>query len=1043
MIGSPIAGRNRSESEKLIGFFVNTLVLRSDLSGNPTFRELLTRVRETSLGAYAHQDLPFEKLVEEVKPDRDLSRNPLFQVMLILQNVPTSGQKMADVTAGPFVTGGHSAKFDLTLIAAEKTDGLRVTFEYNTDLFEQATIDRMLAQFEMLLRSAVAKPGEKIAALQLLSAAEQRLILEEWNATELDYPRDLCLHEVFAHQAKKAPERMAVVFGKQQITYGELHSRSNQLARYLRNKGVGPETRVGLVVERSHRYGGRPARNSESRRSVRAPRSRVSSRTYCLRSTGCEVAGASDSGLSTRSDAGVGRPTDSPRCRLAPDFSRKRRRLAQRCAAGKPRLRALHLGSTGKPKGVQIEHRNLVNFLTSMQKEPGLTQDDTLVAVTTLSFDIAGLELYLPLVTGAKIVLASREQAADGKRLVELLSESQATLLQATPATWRMLLEVGWSGNRRLKALCGGEALPPELANQLQPLCGELWNMYGPTETTIWSSVCKVDSPLGSTASIGRPIGNTSMYVLDAQRNPVPIGVSGELYIGGDGVARGYLNRPELTAEKFISDPFSKPGARLYRTGDLARFLPDGNIHFLGRADFQVKIRGFRIELGEIESLLAQYPAVQQAMVLVREDRPGDTRLMAYVIAKPGQKIVSGEVRDFLKKKLPQYMVPSAVATLDAFPLTPNGKVDRRALAALNVSAPQDDSTYIGPRDRFEVKMIEIWQRVLGMQNIGIRDNFFELGGHSLLAVRLLAEIEKEAGYKIPLAAIFREATVEAMAAMLSDGPGCYSETTVTEIQKGNGRPPLFCVATPGVNTVGYFVMARHMGADQPIYRLQAPGFAVRYRPYSDQEWNNFATEYIKAMRQIQPEGPYFLVGMCHGAKAAFEMARRLEAEGQQVAMLGIIDTWVLENTQNRYLWKIYYYYDRLRRLSQLSFHYQATYVKSMLKRLVMRRKNPKLWRAVYWPGAEFVAPSYGGKVTLFKMPRQPFYYKRDPLMGWSQRARGGVEVRVVHVGHLQMLREPQVQVLAAELRACLQKEHEKYATVPDQSVAIDTSGIR
>lgn len=1032
VVGSPIAGRTNAAVEKLIGFFVNTLVLRIDLSGDPTFRELLARSRETAMGAYAHQDLPFEKLVEELKPERDLSRNPLFQVMLILQNVPASGQKMADVQAGSFLIPAERAKFDLSLIAAETTDGLRATFEFNTDLFDISTVKRMAIHFQNLLYAVVADPSWKASDAPLLSTAEQRQLLVDWNETDAAFPQ-VCVHELITAQAQLTPERIAVVFDKQLLTYAELDARSNQLARYLRKAGVGQETLVGLCLERSTdmlvallailKAGGAYIPLDPT-----YPADRIQ---FILDDAQAPVLVTQQSVLSnlTTLDAST-IVLDAVQSEIGCESTAP---LALSLKPGSLAYVLYTSGSTGKPKGVQIEHRSLVNFLVSMAKQPGILASDTLVAVTTLSFDIAGLELYLPLITGAKIVLASREQAADGDKLLTLLHEARATVLQATPATWRMLLDSGWAGSPSLKALCGGEAMPADLAEQLVPRCAELWNMYGPTETTIWSSIYKVEGKLNGAAPIGRPIDNTTMYVLDSRLQPVPVGVAGGLYIGGDGVARGYFQRAELTSDRFLSDPF-RPGQRIYRTGDLAKFQSDGSIQFLGRADFQVKVRGFRLELGEIEANLARISEVQQSVVVVREDRPGDARLVAYLVFHPGQSATPSDLRAQLKQSLPDYMIPGTFVTLDALPLTPNGKIDRKALPQPEVT--RDPLMAAGPRDDFEHIVLRVWERILGVSHIGVTDDFFELGGHSLLAVRMLSEIKRSTGREIPLAELFRGATVEHLAKLLRGETPPMSHLTVTAIHRDGALPPFYAVVSPGLNSLGYLTLSKILGTEQPVYKLQGPGEKVLHRPFTPQEYERMATDYVRSMRAEQPEGPYYFGGMCQGAHIAFAMARVLESQGQTVGLLAIFDTWVIENNQRRSLWYLYYYGQRLKKFWKLSLRRKLASFSSVVRKkakgvATIGTPSRNAWRASYWPGKDFIPTQVNTLITVFKIPKQPFYYVRDPFMGWASRTTTSVEIEPIEAKHLLMLRKPWVKNLGLALGERLRQAQGRPKTDP------------
>ncbi|HKS73594.1 MAG TPA: amino acid adenylation domain-containing protein [Terriglobales bacterium] len=1023
VVGTPIAGRNHPEIERLIGLFVNTLLLRTNLSGNPTFLELLERVRKTAMGAYAHQEVPFERLVEELKPERDLSRNPLFQVLFVLQNLPRDEWKMTGVTPIPFQAKGETEKFDLSVTLVEKANGLKATFGYNTDLFDEATIVRMVGHFRRLLEAIAVDPEQYIADLPLLTDAEEQKLLVDFNHTAADYPRDSSVYGLFEAQADRTPDAIAVIFQGEQITYRELNQRANQIAHYLRKSGVGPDILVGIYVERALNMvagilGILKAGGAYVPLDPAYPKDRIA---FILENAQAPVLLTQQSLLETLP------PLGAKAIQLDADWPAiSQESIENPAPTSSPKNLAYVLytsGSTGKPKGVQIEHRNLVNFLTTMNKEPGLTASDVLLAVTTLSFDIAGLELYLPLINGATVLLTSREQAADGKELIALLENSGVTVLQATPATWRMLIESGWKGHSNLKALCGGEALPPDLADQLLSRCGELWNMYGPTETTIWSSVYRVVSTLANTAPIGRPIANTTMYVLDARKQPVPIGVPGELYIGGDGVARGYWKRPELTAEKFLADPF-REGERMYRTGDLAKFMSDGNIQFLGRADFQVKVRGFRIELEEIEAVLAQHPSVQQGVVIVREDRPGDKRLVGYLIPKPNLDPSTVELREHLKGSLPEYMVPQVFVKLPSLPLTPNGKINRRALPSPDWSQLESLGS-VPARDQLELMLVRIWQKVLGLPQVGITDNFFDLGGHSLLAARLLAEVEKVTGRQIPLSALFRGATVESLAQILREGSEANPDPVVMEIQAGNGSLPFFAIASPGVDTLGYALLARHMGSDQPLYKLQAHEPVVERRPFTEDELRQLSQEYIAAMRAVQPQGPYCIGGMCEGVQIAERMVLELEAQGQQVGLFAIFDTWVLQHSQDPWRWRLYYYQQRLRSLRKISLGDQLKAYKRVARNKIGQvtgKVQPRTdWQQAYWP-ENFKPRKFRAPIALFKRPKQPFYYVDDPQMGWGQRTETGVEIHEIDFHHLEILREPYVRMLGERLAACISR---------------------
>lgn len=778
LLGIPISDRDRKELHSVIGFLLQTHVLRTQLSGDTTVRTLLTRVQKLLLNLHIHRAAPFDEIVRALQPERDLSYSPLFQVMLTWrdrQELPSSIGLEGFVVQPAFAEAGTS-KFDLTLFVTDCGDEIWLEIEYSTDLFDEGRIARMAGHYQTLLESAAGNPDRRIGELPLLTEAEREQVLSEWNHTGFAYPRDRMLHELVEEQAGRAPDAVAVVFEDQQLTYRELDDRANLLAAHLQDLGVGPNILVGICVERSLemlvgllgilKAGGAyvpldpayPAERlafmvddcqprvllTQKRLRTRLPSHRAE--IVCL-------------------DAPFGQSNRNGDWRL--------RRNG--CQAGKLAYVLYTSGSTGKPKGVQVSNRALVNFLSAMQREPGLGPGDTLLAVTTLSFDIAGLELFLPLISGARVIIVSREAAADGVRLAGLMERWGVSVMQATPATWRLLLEGGWVGSPALKILCGGEAWPPALADELLPRCESLWNMYGPTETTIWSSATRVEA--GKPVLIGYPIANTMFYVLDARLQPVPIGVPGELYIGGDGLAEGYLNRPDLTKERFVSDPFStEPGARLYRTGDMVRRLADGRIEFLHRADHQVKIRGFRIELGEIEDVLLRHPAVHHAAIVACEATPGDKRLVAYYTAE--DNLSAEHLRMYLATELPEYMVPVIYVRLDALPLTPNGKLDRDALPIPKTTV-SDLVRYEAPASEAERKIAEIWQDVLGIAKAGRDDNFFDLGGHSLTLMMVVARLRKAFDQDIRMVDMFQYTTVRALAKHLAGSADSSVRDTV------------------------------------------------------------------------------------------------------------------------------------------------------------------------------------------------------------------------------------------------------------------------
>jgi amino acid adenylation domain-containing protein len=751
-IGVPVANRTRSATEGLVGTFVNTLVLRTDLSGNPSFSALVERVRGISLDAFAHQDIPFDWLVKEIPQRREISRAPLVQVMFNVNNAPMHGIAFDGLDWEPLVLDRGGAQFELSM-AVDAQMAREVTVEYNTDLFDHATVERLGAEYFTILEAACLAPGTPVGALKLLPEAELAQ-LRAWNATGASVQDAATFVALFKQQAARTPEAKAISCQGATLSYAELDGRANALAHRLRALGVGPGVAVGVCVTRSlvlpvALLGIQKAGGAYVPLDPDYPAARLdftladSGARVLLTAGGCAAKMALPANV-TVFDASLCLDDTAP----PPDPA----------GGAKPRDIAYVIytsGSTGQPKGVAVSHGALANFLLSMRALPGLWETDVLAAITTISFDIAALELYLPLIVGGRVELVTREVASDGAALALLLDACGATVLQATPASWRMLLEAGWQGRAPLRALCGGEALPRALADALLPRVKALWNMYGPTETTVWSTIEKVETGTGP-VSIGRPIANTQVHILDANGLLVPIGIAGEICIGGAGVAEGYLGRPGLTAERFVADAGSGlPGARLYRTGDLGRWGADGRLEHLGRTDQQVKIRGFRIETGEVESRLAAHPAVRQAVVVAREAQPGDQRLVAYLVYRDGEDLTASEVRRHLRRTLPDYMIPSIVVGLASVPMTPNGKIDRQALpdpfrTALRAVVSRDP-----PAPGMERIIAEIWQSVLGVEQVSADDNFFEIGGHSLLSLRVAAAVEQRTGHSLDPRVLF------------------------------------------------------------------------------------------------------------------------------------------------------------------------------------------------------------------------------------------------------------------------------------------------
>jgi amino acid adenylation domain-containing protein len=873
-------------------------------------------------------------------------------------------------------------------------------------------------------------------------AEDRRRLLIDFNETAAPYPRR-CLHELFCEQAAATPTAVAVELGEGHLTFAELEARANQLAHHLVELGLEREQLVGICTSRSLEMvvGLLGILKAGGAYVPVDPSYPVDRQTYMLSNSEAPL-------IVTQRNLRDSLPATGARvvC-LDGDWPEIARRPATPpTVAADPEQLAYVIytsGSTGRPKGVQISHRALVNFLTTMRERPGLVARDVLLAVTTLSFDIAGLELYLPLSTGARVVIAPSEATEDPRALASLLERSRASVMQATPTTWRMLLDGGWAGRPGMKALCGGEALPVALADRLVSLGLELWNMYGPTETTIWSTCARVTTQ-GQTLTIGRPIANTTLYILDEQMTPVPVGVAGELWIGGDGLARGYRGRPDLTDERFISHPFDPtPGAKIYRTGDLARYRPDGTVDFLGRIDHQVKVRGFRIELGEIETVLARHPAVVEAVVVARGG--AEAELAAYVTAGEDPPAAAHELRRHLARTLPDYMVPSTVTTLDAFPLTPNGKVDRKALPE-PLRERSDAHELVGPRTALERRLAAIWERELGIQPIGVTDDFFDLGVTSIVAATLFAAIEHDLGDSLPLGAIFRAPTIEKLARLIEDqGQDSSRWTSLVPIQPLGSRPPIFCVHGGAGTILHLQPLARRLGEGQPFYGLQSSGLYGGSSPL--QTVQQMASHYLAEMREVHRGGPWLLAGYCFGTIVAFEIAQMLLAEGEDVRMVaqfngpspGWIRRWGWFGNQP----------------SQRKLKPRPPRITSRQKALRALREPRRIFKAFAWHAGKKIDELHVRLALARSRPipertREQFFfglharaerayepspYPKDllvfygdglyeePTLGWGELAVGGAHAYAVpgeHTNNRDAMREPAVGFVAERIEEYL-----------------------
>jgi amino acid adenylation domain-containing protein len=1051
IVGTPIANRNRLEIEGLIGFFVNTLVVRTDLSGNPTFREVLQRVREACLGAYAHQDLPFERLVEELHLERNLDRNPLFQVMFVVQNASPQTIALPGLTLSPVEIDSGTAHFDLTLHIADTEQGLVETLSYSTDLFDAETIARMLGHFTTLLEAVLANPERHLSDLPILSAAERRQLLVEWNDSRTDYAATQCIQQLFEAQVKRTPDALAVVFDDERLTYLELNRRANRTAHHLRALGVGPEVPVGICLEPSLEMvvgllGILKAGGVYLPLDPVYPKERLA---FVLETAQAAVMLTRERLIASLPEYSgrvvcmdLDREPIDPEDEENPESSTRPEHLAYVIYTS---------GSTGRPKGVLISHHSISDHCRDVQGYYELGSNDRVLQCGSLSFDLS-LEQILPtLMVGARLIIMGSNvwHAAEVHRKI---SELELTVLNLPTDYWQELArewadrpELVWNTHPRL-FIVGGDVMRPEALAlwQRTPLKSvRLLNAYGPTEATITATAFEVPPQACETRTlqsvpIGRPLANRVIYLLDKYGNPVPVGVSGELHIGGSRLARGYLKRPDLTAEKFVPNPFGEPGARLYKTGDRARYRPDGNVEFIGRVDYQIKIRGFRIEPGDIEATLAQHSAVRESIVLAREDVPGEKRLVAYIVAQPHLPTTATDMRDFLKQRVPEYMVPSAFVMLETLPYMPNGKVDRGALPAPDLTRPEFGNALVAPRDAVELALTRLWEEVLEVRPIGVRDNFFELGGHSLAAVRLFALIENRMGKKLSLATVFQGATVEHLANMLRQEAKIAPRSCLVPIQSYGNRRPLFLIHPAGGQVFPYVHLARCLGSDQPSYGLQARGLEEGENPHARIE--EMAACYIEALQTIQPQGPYCLGGWSMGGTIAFEMAQQLDAQGQRVVLLALFDSRIPTpgETSTEQDFEATLLVDAIRYFGlPIDAEVLLLLPKDEVLALVLEQAKQaglvpfevevsqaqrfiELCKADFRATRNYVPHRYPGRITLFTATEHIGETSSDPTFGWRLWAAGGLEVHAVPGNHANMVYEPHVEVLALKLKTCL-----------------------
>jgi amino acid adenylation domain-containing protein len=1003
LVGGVSDARRRPEFTTMIGHFLNFLALRTRPEAAMTFREYLGQVRDTVLGALANSDVPFDHLVRELHPKRESARRPFFQVTFSIEPPAAEAAPGWDLTQMDAATG--VTKLDLYLEMDERPEGYVARFIYSTDIFDAATIDRMTGHWLTLLEAAIGNPAARLGDLAMLTEAEQRQLRFDWNNTAREIPA-VTVNQMVEQQAALTPNAIALEASGERLTYRELNERANRLAHCLRRKGVTPGSLVALCVDRTADLIIAPLAVLKAGAAYLPldpsfPKDRLA---YIMEDAQAPVL------LTARSLEGR-----LPRARRVVFSDEADAAAGNLEALSTPESLAYvryTSGSTGRPKGVEIHHRALVNLLRSMQREPGFTASDALLAVTTFSFDISELELFLPLIAGGRVVVASREEARDPRRLMERLRESRCNVLQATPAAWRGLIEAGWSGQKNLRALCGGEALPRDLAEQLMPRVAELWNVYGPTETTVWSAVHRVSQEAGPVA-IGHPIDNTQVYILDKQAKLAPVGVVGELAIGGAGVSRGYLRREELTAERFVPHPF-EAGEKVYLTGDLARWRPDGVLECLGRIDNQVKIRGFRIELGEIEAALLDHEDVREAAVRVWPDASGNLSMAAYVAGSEGLARPD-LLRNFLEQKLPEYMIPARFVKLDALPLTPNGKVDRNALpepAEMNPGV-----AFVAPRNEMERRLAAIFESVLESGPVGVQESFFDLGGHSFLVSRLLRRVEAEFGHRLSMGAVFEAPTVERLAAAIQDKAPLARLRHTVMLQPAGSREPLIWIHGGPL----FRPLANRLGTGRPF-------LGVAFDPAEDLSGRTLpelAATLVETIRAAQPQGPYVLGGWCISGLLAYEAAAQLIAAGERVSLVVMLDS--LNPTHFRQIPQYRLTASKavfhLKRLLNKAPGDLFSYGKKHTKGFVTQMRDRSLdgeGSAMESAALAYDPPPISAPVLHIEPAERPSV--RDLRASWAKfLAAGNLEIRDVPGDHISSLMEPHVGAIAKAINRKLQ----------------------
>ncbi len=1048
ILGIPYAGRENEQVEGLMGFFLNMLPIMTDFSGDRSFSRVLERSMADLMEAVANNDIHFEQLVEILHVERYKNIHPVFQVMVAYQNyMDDPGPERPLTFRQTFVNRGIS-EYDLAFYIWEEEGRIVGAVEYSTELFRQETVSRMLDHLKIIIGTAIKDPEIPVSRISIIAPEEKERMLNDWNNTYEDYSRVPALPDMFYTVAGLCKNKIAVRSGRESLTYQLLNEKSNRLARYLVKKGAGPGSFAGVFMERNaDMLMGLLGILKAGAAYIPLDPSFPVSRLELM------IADSKLRFIVTQSELkdSIAMGDDIVKIVLDAEWDAIGKESDQNLPSAIDKNGLAYVlytsGSTGIPNGVQISHKALINFLLSMKENPGISPDDTMLALTTLSFDIAGLELFLPLVSGASIELITHEQAADGYELRKIIKDKKITMMQATPATYQVLFEEGWTEGENLKVLCGGEAMPLDLAGRLVATGARVWNMYGPTETTIWSSLYPLTmenlKPL-----IGKPIANTQFYVLDKNLDLAPPGIAGELHIGGDGLAEGYLNRDELTKKRFIPNPFTSfPGSRIYKTGDMVRYLDDGNVEYLGRMDFQVKLRGYRIELEDIETVIGGHPSIRQVVCKIIEFGETDKRIVAYV--RVDENYHESDVKNYIGKKLPDYMLPGHFYVMERFPLTPNGKIDRKALPQIDIQSIDTIDRYYPPENEKQKKIAAIWQQVLGRERIGIYDNFFELGGHSLLATKLIHRLNGEMDFSFKLRDLFANPTVAGLARTINSGR--YEQIPLLfPAQPIGEKTPFFLIA--GVYNQFYYKLETTYEEDflhyfnnlivyfrdnRPVYGFRPRGIFLNEKFHADV--GGMAKEYVAEIKRVQPKGPYIIGGECLGGIVAYELARQLIANGDEVALLILLDTYkpdIFSEEKYKILDIRHKLFSKIRAVLQGLKDKKISYIRGLLK------ETPGLlafYRKVYLPvtgddrnlsrvhrGSTIYAKklikyrprSYNGEAALIINEEWNRY---KPNLGWSTRFFRNVTIKVIPGDHTTRL-TTYGEICGKTLAECIEK---------------------